>query len=156
MSTEPLQPPRPGPAAAVDERLDRIALVRLGYERFNEKDLDGVLALCTEDVVWPDVVGGGVLHGAGEVRAYFSRIFSISTLLVTVGDVIEIGDAVLATVYQQFYDLDGRLLGEPRVVVNRYGFRDGLVSAMTLTSQDDIPEEVRRRVRSAERTRSAS
>jgi len=131
------------------ERSERVARIRAGYERFNEQDLDGLLELCTEDVEWPDVVNGKVLHGADEVRDYFSRIFTVATPLVTVGDVIEIGDAVIATIYQQFYDHEGRLLGDPRVVVNRYSFVDGLVSGMTLTSQDDIPTEVRRRFQAA-------
>jgi ketosteroid isomerase-like protein len=154
MSTEPVPSPRPVGPSVLDERPDRIALVRFGFERFNEKDLDSVLGLCTEDVEWPDVVNGTVLHGGQAIRDYFARIFAIATPLVTVGDVIEIADAVLATVYQQFYDLDGRLLGDPRVVVNRFTFRGDLVSAMTLTSQDDIPHELRQRVQDAQRSAS--
>jgi len=94
-----------------------------------------------------DVVNGGVLHGIGGVREYFERIFAITNVQVTVGDVIEIGDTVVATTYQQFYDLDGKVLGEPRMVVNRFSFSGDLVSRMVLTSQEDIPQEVRRRFR---------
>ena len=126
---------------------DRVSLIRAGYERLNEKDLDGLLALFTEDVEWPDVVNGGVLDGIGEVREYFERIFAITNVQATVGDGIEIGDAVVATTYQQSYDLDGKMLGEPRMVVNRFSFSGDLVSRMVLTSQEDIPQEVRRRFR---------
>ena len=123
----------------------RVALIRSGYERLNERDLDGLLALFTTDVQWPDVVNGSVLQGTDQVRDYFSRILAIAMLRVTVGDVIEVGDAVVAATYQEFYDRDGKRLGEPRMVVNRFSFRGDLVSAMVLTSQDDIPAEVRRR-----------
>ncbi|HML01579.1 MAG TPA: nuclear transport factor 2 family protein [Acidimicrobiales bacterium] len=126
---------------------DRVPLVRSGYDRFNEQDLDRLLALFTDDIEWPDVMNGGVLHGISEVREYFERIFAITTLHVTVGDVVEIGDAVVAATYQQFYDLDGKALGEPRMVVNRFSFRGDLVGRMELTSQEDIPQEVRRRFR---------
>lgn len=125
--------------------VDRVALIRWGYERFNEQDLNSLMTMIVDDVEWPDVVNGTVLHGRDEVRAYFERIFSVSGIRATVGDVIEIGDAVVATTYQQFYDLSGKPLGEPRVVVNRYNFRDDLISAMVLTAQNDIPDEVRRR-----------
>jgi len=127
--------------------VSHVSLIRFGYERFNEQDLDGVLALFNEDIEWPDVVNGGVLHGIGEVREYFERIFAITTVQVTVGDVIEIGDAVVAATYQQFYDLDGKALGQPRMVVNRFSFHGDLVGRMELTSQEDIPQEVRRRFR---------
>jgi len=124
---------------------DRIPLIGVGYELFNAQDLDGLLALFTEDIEWPDVVNGDLLHGIGEVREYFERIFAITKVQVILGDVIEIGDAVVATTYQQFYDLDGKMLGEPRMVVNRFSFRGDLVCRMVLTSQEDIPQEVRRR-----------
>jgi len=124
---------------------DRVPLIGVGYELFNAQDLDGLLAHFAEDIEWPDVVNGGVLHGIGEVQEYFERIFAITKVQVILGDVIEIGDAVVATTYQQFYDLDGKMLGEPRMVVNRFSFRGDLVSRMVLTTQEDIPQEVRRR-----------
>ena len=123
---------------------DRIALIRGGYERFNEQDFDGLVAMLDEDVEWPDVVNDAVLHGAHEVRDYFERIFAITKPLIMVGDVIEIGDAVVASTYQAFYDHEGRLLGEPRMVVNRFSFKGDLIAAMVLTSQGDIPQELRR------------
>ena len=128
--------------------VDRVALIRAGYERLNDQDLEGLLALLTDDIEWPDVVTGTVLEGIDEVRAYFERVFKFASLRIYVGDVIELGDAVIATTFQHFYDLDGKPTGEPRVVVNRFSFRDDLVSAMVLTSQGDFPEEVRRRAQS--------
>lgn len=139
-----------GPEGAANLPDDRVALITAGYERFNQHDVDGLMQLLTADVEWPDVVNGAVLRGAGEVRAYFARIFAVTAPIITVGDVIEIGSDVVATTYQEFYDHADRLLGEPRLVVNRYSFRDDLVSAMVLTSEDDFPSEVRRRYRAAQ------
>ena len=126
--------------------VDRVALIRDGYERLNDQDLDGLLAMLTDDVEWPDVVNGTVLEGIDEVRDYFKQVFEFTRLRVYVGDVIELGDAVIATTFQHFYDVDDKPVGEPRVVVNRFTFRDDLVSAMVLTSQGDFPEPVRRRI----------
>ena len=124
---------------------DRLEKLRGAYESFNRQDLQSVLAVLTDDVSWPDVVNDGLLHGKQEVREYFERVFSFATMQVTIGDLIPIGDAVLVTAYQQFYDLDGKQLGQPRTVVNRFTFRGDLVARMEVTAHDDIPEEVRRR-----------
>lgn len=126
--------------------IDRVALIRSGYERLNDQDLDGLLSLFTDDIEWPDVVNGTVLEGIGEVKEYFARVFEFTRLRVYLGDVIELGDAVIATTFQHFYDLDDKPVGEPRVVVNRFTFRGDRVSAMVLTSQGDFPEEVSRRI----------
>jgi len=32
---------------------DRVPLIRSGYERLNEKDLNGLLDLFAEDIEWP-------------------------------------------------------------------------------------------------------
>lgn len=124
---------------------DRVALIRSGYERLNDQDLQGLLALFTDDIEWPDAMNGSVLQGIDEVRAYFSRVFEITNLRVLVGDVFEVGDALVATTFQHYYDSNGHPIGEPRVVVNRFTFRGDRVSAMVLTSHGDVPEELVRR-----------
>lgn len=124
---------------------DRLATVRAAYESFNRQDLDQALGFLADDVQWPDVVTGSVLEGKDAVRAYFERVFAVVSMRVTVGDLIPLGDAVLVTTYQQFYDLDGSVLGPPRMVVNRYTFEDDRATRMEVTSREDIPDEVRRR-----------
>jgi ketosteroid isomerase-like protein len=124
--------------------LPRVDLVRLAYERFNKQDVDGVLELLDDDVEWPDLVHTSVLKGKEAVRQYWRRQFEIATPTVLVGEVMEVGEAVIAVAYQQLYDLHGRLLGPPNVVVHRFRFRGGLVSKMELTNLDEIPDDVRR------------
>ena len=124
---------------------DRLATVRAAYESFNRQDLDGALGFLADDVEWPDVITGSLLEGKEAVRAYFERVFAVVSMRITLGDLIPIGDAVLATTYQQFYDLDGSVLGTPRMVVNRYTFEGDHATRMEVTSREDIPDEVRRR-----------
>ncbi|HEV2361573.1 MAG TPA: nuclear transport factor 2 family protein, partial [Acidimicrobiales bacterium] len=62
--------------------IDRVALIRSGYERLNDQDLDGLLSLFTDDIEWPDVVNGTVLEGIGEVKEYFARVFEFTRLRV--------------------------------------------------------------------------
>lgn len=133
------------PKVSAMARTDRVDLIRSGYERLNEQDLESILVLVTHDIEWPDAVNNSVLHGTDELRGYFRRMFAFTRPRVTVGDVIEIGDAVVATTYQQFYDLEGKLLGGPRMVINRFNFCGDLVCSMVVTSHEDFPEELRRR-----------
>jgi len=124
---------------------DRVSLVRSAYEMFNRQDVEGVLALLAEDVEWPDVVHGSTLHGKDAVRRYWQNQLAIGTPRVLLGDVVEIGDAIVATTYQEVYERNGRPLAPPRAVVNRFSFRGGLIVRMELTSPDEIPEAVRLR-----------
>ena len=40
------------------------------YARFNARDIDGVLALLADDVVWANGMDGGHVHGREAVREY--------------------------------------------------------------------------------------
>jgi len=48
-------------------------LLQRAYSAFNARDLDGALATMSPDVVWPNGMEGGVVHGHDGVRAYWSR-----------------------------------------------------------------------------------
>ena len=52
---------------------DKQALIARAYAAFNERDIDGVLALMTEDVNWPKASEGGRAVGKEEIRAYWTR-----------------------------------------------------------------------------------
>ncbi len=43
------------------------------YERFNARDIDGVLAHLASDVDWPNGWEGGYVKGHDEVRDYWTR-----------------------------------------------------------------------------------
>ncbi len=44
------------------------------FEAYNLHDIDGVLAKCTEDIVWEDPTAG-VLHGKDEIRKALGNVF---------------------------------------------------------------------------------
>ena len=45
------------------------ALIEQAYPAFNKRDIDGALALMTEDVSWPKASEGGRVVGKEEIRA---------------------------------------------------------------------------------------
>lgn len=48
-------------------------LLERAYSAFNKRDIDGALALMTQDVSWPKASEGGKVTGKEEVRAYWTR-----------------------------------------------------------------------------------
>jgi hypothetical protein len=56
---------------------DDTALLRAMYERFNARDIDGVLGALSADVAWANGMDGGHVHGRAEVRAYWTRQWAI-------------------------------------------------------------------------------
>jgi ketosteroid isomerase-like protein len=53
--------------------LDTLAFLRRVYDRFNARDIDGVLACLHADVVWANGQEGGHVHGHDGVRRYWTR-----------------------------------------------------------------------------------
>jgi ketosteroid isomerase-like protein len=43
------------------------------YDRFNARDIDGVLVALTDDVAWANGMEGGHVHGHDAVRDYWTR-----------------------------------------------------------------------------------
>ena len=48
-------------------------LIKAAYAAFNQRDIDGALALMSEDVNWPKASEGGRAIGKEEIRAYWTR-----------------------------------------------------------------------------------
>ena len=111
------------------ERLKRI------YDCFNTRDIDGVLAVLADDVVWANGMDGGHIHGREAVRAYWTRQWAIvSPHVEPVGFHLEADGAIIAQVRQSVRDLEGRPLGEQthglkdKVVGHVFRLRDGRVT----------------------------
>lgn len=49
------------------------ALIDQAYSAFNRRDIDGALALMSENVNWPKASEGGRVVGKEEIRAYWTR-----------------------------------------------------------------------------------
>jgi ketosteroid isomerase-like protein len=99
------------------------------YEAHGRRDIDGALAGLTDDVAWPNVAAGTVLHGHDEVRAYWEAQFAAIDPHVEPTAFAADGDDVAVTVHQVVRDLDGAILRDS-VVTHTYTFRGDRVAAM--------------------------
>ena len=52
---------------------DTQMLIAKAYSAFNRRDIDGALALMSENVSWPKASEGGRAIGKEEIRAYWTR-----------------------------------------------------------------------------------
>ncbi len=86
-------------------------LIRHIYERFNARDIDGVLAALSDDVAWANGMDGGHVHGLSGVRDYWTRQWAIVSPHVEPVAFREGDDSVIEVeVIQRVFDLDGRPL----------------------------------------------
>ncbi|RYB03185.1 nuclear transport factor 2 family protein [Lichenibacterium ramalinae] len=81
------------------------------YDRFNARDIDGVLALLDDDVAWANGMDGGHVHGHEAVRTYWTRQWAIVSPHVEPVAFRDGGDGTtVVEVRQSIRDLDGKPL----------------------------------------------
>lgn len=111
-------------------RMDDLAYFRDLYDAFNRRDVNGVLAMMTEDVDWPNAWKSGRLIGHDAVRDYWTEQWAEINPEVTPLSVSERGDGSLAVMVRQVVrSLDDEPLSDG-VVVHVYKLRDGLIMRM--------------------------
>jgi ketosteroid isomerase-like protein len=105
------------------------------YDRFNARDIDGVLSALTEDVAWANGMDGGHEHGHAAVRAYWTRQWAIvSPHVEPVGFQRTEDGAIVAEVLQTIRDLEGKPLQDQthglkdKTVGHAFRLRDGKVA----------------------------
>ncbi|HXT86335.1 MAG TPA: nuclear transport factor 2 family protein [Verrucomicrobiae bacterium] len=110
----------------------REELLKNVYAAFNRRDMDAVLALMRPDVDWPNGMEGGRVHGRDEVRAYWTRQWSMIDPRVEPVSMAddEAGNTVV-DVHQVVRDLSGKMLKD-QIVRHVYSFRDGLIERMDI------------------------
>jgi ketosteroid isomerase-like protein len=52
---------------------ETMAVIEQAYSAFNKRDIDGALALMTQDVSWPKASEGGNVVGKEDIRGYWTR-----------------------------------------------------------------------------------
>jgi ketosteroid isomerase-like protein len=52
---------------------DPKTIIEQAYSAFNKRDIDGALALMTQDVSWPKASEGGKVVGKEEIRGYLRK-----------------------------------------------------------------------------------
>jgi ketosteroid isomerase-like protein len=112
-----------------------IDLIKRLYDRFNARDIDGVLVALTDDVAWANGMDGGHVHGLDAIRDYWTRQWSMVSPHVEPVGFQRSGDgAVIAEVIQTVRDLDGNPLQEQthglkdKTVGHVFRLRDGKVA----------------------------
>ncbi|MGA6982390.1 MAG: nuclear transport factor 2 family protein [Candidatus Sulfotelmatobacter sp.] len=116
---------------------DTRTIIKQAYSAFNQRDIDGALALMTEDVSWPMASEGGKVVGKEEVRAYWSRQWSefdphVGPLAMTeLAMTEEDGGKIRVRVRQLVRSLQGDVLSDSEVL-HVFTLNSGLISAMDL------------------------
>ncbi|MGB6871617.1 MAG: nuclear transport factor 2 family protein, partial [Acidobacteriaceae bacterium] len=113
------------------------ALIEQAYSAFNKRDIDGALALMTEDVSWPKASEGGRVVGKEEIRAYWTRQWGefdghVEPLAITEED----GGRVRVRVHQLVRNLQGDVLSDSEVL-HIFTVNNGFIAAMDLGDEAD-------------------
>lgn len=109
-----------------------IILLKKAYAAFNARDLDGALSTMRPDVVWPNGMEGGTVHGHEGVRAYWTRQWGmINPHVDPVSFDIDDSGNIAVGVHQVVRDLQGKVL-QDRTVQHVYTLDDGLIQSMNI------------------------
>jgi hypothetical protein len=112
-------------------------LIEQAYFAFNKRDIDGALAMMTEDVSWPKASEGGKIVGKEEIRAYWTRQWAEFDPHVEPHAIIEgDGGKVSVSVHQLVKSLEGDVLSDSDVL-HVFTVNGGLIAAMDLGDEDD-------------------
>ena len=113
------------------------AIIEQAYSAFNKRDIDGALALMTEDVSWPKASEGGRVVGKEEIRAYWTRQWGEFDGHVEPLAITEEGERrVRVRVHQIVRNLEGNVLSDSQVL-HIFTMNSGLIAAMDLGDEAD-------------------
>jgi hypothetical protein len=111
-------------------------LIAQGYSAFNQRNVDGVLALMSENVSWPKASEGGRVAGKEEIRAYWTRQWQEFDPHVEPIEVIDReGGKVDVKVHQLVKSLGGDVLSDSEVW-HVYTIANGLIERMDLKESE--------------------
>ena len=116
---------------------DTTTVIEQAYSAFNRRDIDGALALMTEDVSWPKASEGGKVVGKEEICAYWTRQWSefdgqVEPLEIAKED----RGKVRVKVHQRVKNLQGKVLWDGEVL-HVFTVNSGLIAAMDLGDADN-------------------
>ena len=108
------------------------AIIATAYSAFNRRDIDGALAVMSENVDWPTASEGGRVVGKKEIRAYWTRQWAefdphVEPVEVTDGE----DGRTEVKVHQVVKTLTGELLSD-QVLTHVHTIRGGLIERMEI------------------------
>ena len=112
------------------------ALIAQAYSAFNQRNVDGALALMSENVSWPKASEGGRVVGKAEIRAYWTRQWQEFDPHVEPIEVINReGGKTEVKVRQLVKTLGGDVLSDSEVW-HVYTITNGLIERMDLKESE--------------------
>jgi hypothetical protein len=112
------------------------ALIAQAYSAFNQRDIDGALALMSDNVTWPKASEGGRAVGKEQIRAYWTRQWQQFDPHVEPIEVIDRQDGKThVKVHQLVKSLSGDVLSDSEVG-HVYTVANGLIERMDLEFTD--------------------
>src|SRR5262249_42607241 len=122
-----------------------IELLKRIYDRFNARDIDGVLAVLADDVVCANGMDGGFGHGRAAVRQYWPRPWTVVSPDVERVSCHRTADgAIIAEVRQSVRDLEGKPLQgqthglKDKTVGHVFRLREGKVARFDIQDAEVI------------------
>ena len=111
-------------------------LITQAYSAFNQRSIDGALALMSDNVSWPKASDGGRVVGKEQIRAYWTRQWLEFDPHVEPIEVIEREDGKTHVKVQQLVkSLAGDILSDSEVV-HLYTIANGLIERMDLADSE--------------------
>jgi hypothetical protein len=116
-------------------------LIAEAYSAFNRRDIDGALALMSENVSWPKASEGGRVVGKEEICAYWTRQWEAFDPHVEPVEVIDRdGGKTDVKVHQLVKTLSGDILSDTDVW-HVYTIANGLIERMDLREGDPSSQQ---------------
>ena len=117
---------------------DNEQLIRHIYDRFNARDMDGVLSKLSDDVAWANGMEGTHIHGLAAVRAYWTYQWTVIDPHVEPKSISEANDgAMVVSVHQVVHDLAGKLLLD-ETIEHAFRLKDGLVTRFDIQGNSQL------------------
>jgi hypothetical protein len=111
-------------------------LIAEAYSAFNRRDIEGALALMSENVSWPKASEGGRVVGKEEIRAYWTRQWKeFDPHVEPVETMDREGSKTDVKVHQLVKTLSGDVLSDTDVW-HVYTISNGLIERMDLRESD--------------------
>ena len=108
------------------------SIIAQAYSAFNQRNIDGALALMSDSVSWPKASEGGRVVGKEEIRAYWTRQWKEFNPRVDPLEVLDQGKGRIdVRVHQLVKSLDGNVLSDSEVW-HVYTIANGLIERMDL------------------------
>ena len=111
------------------------ALIAQAYSAFNQRDIDGALAVMSDNVSWPKASEGGRVVGKEQIRAYWTRQWQEFDPHVEPMEVIDREGKTEVRVHQVVKSLGGEVLSDGEVW-HVYTIANGLIGRMELGRTD--------------------